>query len=273
MNNANAPLLIGIALTVLFVGIGTYMSIRWSLSGSSLSRIDAASQFEPLSCRIETVRHTYDTKRRTESCGHDCTNVYYVCVDRVQYVFSIVNNNNNDHNNTTATEEQYYYSSRLFIAERNKEQSLFDMGFTTDLNKDQCTVNEDENKVAYEGDADTPCFGLCPEGTIVDCWKPTTTAKTNNNNNNNNQKEDWARCGNEDCIKLVDPQYELDTAQDTADFQALFGYFMIGLGVAVAVFAFFCCYYRPNCCCCSKNNKNDYEDGEKENRGADDDDI
>lgn len=259
MNNSNAPLLIGIALTTLFVGIGTYMSIRWSISGSSLSRIDAASHFDgPLSCRIETVQHTYDTKRRTESCGHDCTNVYYVCVDRVQYVFSIVNHTDtNNSSTTTTTEEQQYYSSRVFIAERNKEQSLFDMGFT-DLNRDQCTVNEEEDKVAYQGDVDTPCVGLCPEGTIVDCWKPTTA-----------NKKDWARCGNEACMKLVDPQYELGTEQDKADFQVLFGYFMIGLGVAVALFAFFCCYYRPNNCC-SKNNKNNYEDGEKDNREIDD---
>jgi len=238
------------------------MTVRGNTTGSSLANVKDDSLFLLLeqSCTITGAEHSFDTKRRTRSCGSDCSETYYVCEDQVRYTFVYDNPNDRCINNTE-------YSSRVSITERNEERVTFDLGFT-DPDIDRCTVNQDtiEYQGYVAGTSSSPfvCYGICENGTRVDCWKPITTRT--------GDYENWADCGNDECLKLVNPKYELEAAQEGAEVQAMLGYFLIGLGVAVSIFTIIAWF-----CCCSgakennattKNDNNDsnedYCPGEKE---------
>lgn len=99
------------------------------------------------------------------------------------------------------------------------------------------------------------CVGICQNGTNVDCQKPTIDTQSKYKN--------WANCGNGDCMKLVDPRYEIEMAKDSADWNTALGYFLIGLGGAVAIFstiAYLKCCYDPK----DDKDGNDEDNGDKE---------
>mmetsp|Transcript_4539 Transcript_4539/g.7323 ORF Transcript_4539/g.7323 Transcript_4539/m.7323 type:complete len:81 (-) Transcript_4539:240-482(-) len=67
-------------------------------------------------------------------------------------------------------------------------------------------------------------------GTSYDCWKPTIPGPFS----------DFYNCGNDDCMKLIDPQKEVDSAEGAATGLKIAGivclslgipFFLIGIGV------------------------------------------
>jgi hypothetical protein len=232
----NIPLLIFAAVCLALIIAGAILEVDSQKKVSSLKKIDPTNffTFEPNSCTIVSSSITSITKRTSTRDGGNNGSVRTedYCEDSVFYTF--VSNDAPDVNVT----------SRTFVSIRNVRQISFALG--TEPRDELCIATSDNGLNPYEGylKEDTPfvCEGLCDAGTVVDCWRPKTDV-CSADNDDCSEKIDWADCGNSQCLKVVDPSYELSMAIIDAGFPI--GILLIAFGVLFGIFAtclrFFVC--------------------------------
>eukprot|EP00547_Thalassionema_nitzschioides_P007998 CAMPEP_0194203220 /NCGR_PEP_ID=MMETSP0156-20130528/3060_1 /TAXON_ID=33649 /ORGANISM="Thalassionema nitzschioides, Strain L26-B" /LENGTH=266 /DNA_ID=CAMNT_0038928927 /DNA_START=53 /DNA_END=853 /DNA_ORIENTATION=+ len=225
------------------LGFGAFTLVQGTFRSNTLEEVETSSYFQPATCTITDVSHRYETYQQTVGCGRGCSNYYVFCTDIVQYQF-MIDDDDDDKKKT-------YYSSRKSRTVRNKQQieELYEpedlpdrcstgtqyQGYLNRLNVDDPNGTNDtltdEQKVLFV------CDGLCANGTVVDCWAPTVTEGMSS-------IQEWAQCGNRDCIKLVDPDIELSLAEKEVEEQMNLGIVLVGAGVGATVLAaviYFCC--------------------------------
>jgi hypothetical protein len=175
-----------------------------------LQSVDLEEQFIYLGevCVIEGVYHTAETINGFADCGDGCSSDITVCEDTIVYNFT--------YNDISLT-------SRTFISYRN-EIDGYDQG-------DRCTEDRGNNVEPYKGfisdGVPFVCEGECEVGKAVDCWESSSLDKYN--------QESWANCGNEECIKLVDPSIEHTDAIEKAETVSTFGRTLLSFGALLAV--------------------------------------
>eukprot|EP00941_MAST-03F_sp_MAST-3F-sp1_P004271 g4271.t1 len=76
------------------------------------------------------------------------------------------------------------------------------------------------------------CNGLCAKGQKVTCWKPEKTCAGTCESTHK-----WASCGNDDCLKIIDPEDELQLTQDAELVMRSIGAFMCVVGVLLVIIA------------------------------------
>lgn len=227
----NVGLLVLGAVCIGLIITGSILEVNTQKKVSSLRKIDptASFTFEPDACQIVDSSITSVTKRMSTRDGGSNGSVRTedYCEDKVFYTFVW-----NDAPSVNLT-------SRTAVTTRNRRHITFAMG--TEPRDELCIVNDSNGLNPYQGflKEDTPfvCDGLCAAGTIVDCWRPISTSTTSSSNESQELDEidiEWANCGNSQCLKLVDPAFELEEYIYDAGFPI--GILLIAFGVLLAIF-------------------------------------
>ena len=208
---------------------------------SSLKKIDPDDSFtlEINGCQIVDSSITSITKRTSTRDGgpNGSVRTEDYCEDSVYYTFVL---NNAPSVNVT---------SRTSVTMRNFRQINFAMG--TEPRDELCIANGNDLN-PYDGflSKDTPfvCEGLCAVGTIVNCWRPKENVCSSSVDDDCRDVLEWANCGNSQCLKLVDPSFELTLAIYNAGFPI--GILLIVFGVMFGLFGmilyFFFCRKKNN---------------------------
>lgn len=223
-------------LAVIIIGAGVFFVLQGNSQMNTFESVEMSEMsnyFQPTTCTITDVKHTYKTEQFRVSCGRSCSEFYIYCTDTVQYEFTLADDN--------ATS----YLSRVSQTVRNKEKLFEEVG-TEDL-PDLCsTGTEYQGYLNSDNDNDPMndvidenklfvCDGLCANGAVVDCWTPVIAV---------DDVQKWANCGNGECIKLVDPNYEVIISKTNAETIMNIGFVLILGGVFFAVLSlivYFCC--------------------------------
>jgi hypothetical protein len=180
-----------------------------------LSSVDVDEQFIYLGevCVIEGVYHISETINGFADCGDGCTSDITVCEDTVIYNF---------------TYNDVLLTSRTFVSYRNEVSGYYQ--------GDRCTEDAGNMVEPYEGfisdGVPFVCEGECEVGEVVDCWESSSV--------DNYNQESWANCGNEECIKLVDPSIEHTDAVEKAQTISSFGRSLLSFGALLAVVPAMC---------------------------------
>ena len=213
--------------------------------GDDLGSVDPATAFSSLgtSCNITQVHHVAASRREESSSGEGGSQTFDLCRDTVSYSFSKGGSGS--------------YTSRESVTQRNVVSVVAITPVATGgqaATTDMCTPGGEIQPyrgavyVPVDGPpeecpngpssctSDTPfvCFGECSIGRSVACWEPSTAGFS----------ADWAKCGNPECIKLVDPEMEYKIALDAAEALTWYGIGLIVIGIPLGIIAF-CCHRSP----------------------------
>ena len=198
------------ALTLAFFIGGAVLVVLNTQTHAEVSSKDRGGMFQFLGqvCNITSVSHQAISKRETRggADGDEHDELWDFCEDTIAYTFSAPDRRGGGRQG---------YTSSASVSQRNGKH-MMGIHFSGNLSSDRCAVG-----MPYQGDF--ICRGKCPIGQPVACWRPTDSFKAAENK--------WARCGNPDCIKLVDPKKEQPSAMDGAAAMPTAGYVLIGLGV------------------------------------------
>lgn len=185
-----------------------------------LDSVNVYQEFEYLgkACEIQGVSHVAESINGYAECGDGCTTDITVCEDTVVYNF---------------TYNDLLLTSRTFVSYRNEIDGSGQ--------GDRCTEDRENGIYGYEGyisdGVPFVCVGECEVGTMVECWELSDAQGYN--------QESWANCGNEECIKLVDPSIEHTDAVEEAETMSTFGEMLLTVGAILAVVPgltyFLCC--------------------------------
>ena len=240
-------------------GIGGLVSIAGGSSQvGEMNDIDASYEFTSLgrTCMITSVQHAAVPERTEQSCGNRCQETIDQCVDTVSYTFRRANCSSFPADASCA--QGTLYTSRISRTARNTIEVDDDWFGDDDRPADQCAVpgrtgrNEpyighlpdNGAAMAYRcpggpetcgegGLAPFVCRGECRVGQMVDCWMPRESESCLGHQDGCRGYHDWAECGNQDCLKLVDPAYEHETARGEAEGVVFVGIFLVLIAVCV----------------------------------------
>mmetsp|Transcript_14867 Transcript_14867/g.27951 ORF Transcript_14867/g.27951 Transcript_14867/m.27951 type:complete len:248 (-) Transcript_14867:369-1112(-) len=209
---------------------GSILQVNSRKKVSSLQEIEPTNFFtlESKSCTIVDSSITSITKRTSTRDGGSNGSVRTedFCEDAVYYTFVW-----NGSPNVNVT-------SRTLVTIRNVRQISFAIG--TKPRDELCIATSENGLMPYEGvlKEDTPFVcagGLCELGTVVDCWRPKDDVCGGDGGDEScSDNIDWANCGNSQCLKLVDPSFELAMAILDAGFPI--GIMLIVFGIIFGIF-------------------------------------
>ena len=226
-----APLCGGLALILL--AAGAYFVVTGTSAASGVVTVDPATAFTSLgkTCVVVAELHESESRRVKESDGSGSGSTVDSCEDSVSYTFTIGG-------------KGAEYESRTSVTSRNSEGAPFG-AFGQTPSDDMC-ASTGGGRTAYQGylpttavdwapeecpdgpgscTGGTPfvCVGFCAIGTQVSCWEPAAAVF-------DLADLSWAKCGNPECVKLVDPAYERASTLDESEFAVMNGYLLLAFG-------------------------------------------